>query len=153
MKHPGWEETIGNRPNYDTLWTPQRLVMLQEKITQLLEGVSEDGRPIVVSIENIAHVLSQVYDTHRPEVGSIYSRYIQNFPENSRNDIREIEDRAINIIVTYVRNEIEIAQNNRRLTIWNSLYGDFNKEGLRAHSNIKIRKRRPNVNMGVPLRY
>ncbi|MDC3332919.1 hypothetical protein OAV62_01625 [bacterium] len=153
MQHPGWSQTVGNRPNYETLWTPDRLGMLQQKITQLLEGVSEDGRPILVPITAIGHVISQVYQSHRPQVGSIYSRYIQMDPEGQRNDIRDIEDRSINIIVSQIRNEMMTIQNNKRLTIWNTVYGDFNKEGLRAHSGIKIRKKRPNVSMGIGMRY
>ena len=153
MKHSAWQVTIDDKPNYTSMWTSERLGILQRKITQLLEGVSDDGRSIIVPINTIAHVISQVYESYTPQVGSIYSRYIQGEPESSRNDIRDIEDRSINIIVSQIRNEMIVAQNNKRLTIWNTLYGDFNKEGLRAHSNIKIRKRRPNSNMGIPLRY
>ena len=32
---------------------------------------------------------------------------------------------------------------NKKLTIWNTVYGDFNKEGLRGHSQIKIREKHP----------
>ena len=39
-------------------------------------------------------------------------------------------------------NEYEIEENNKKLTIWSTLYGDFNREGLRAHPPIKIRNRR-----------
>ena len=153
MQHVGWAQTVSNRPNYDFLWNDERLIMLQQKITQLLEGVSECGAPIVVPLSTIGHVISQVYQSHRPEVGSIYSRYIQTEPESERNDVRDIEDRTINIITSQIRNEFGIIQNNKRLTIWSTVLGDFNKEGLRGHSGIKIRKKRPNVSMGIAMRY
>lgn len=144
-RYAGYQQTFGDRPNYNMMWSPERLSIIQQKITQLLQGVSEDGRPIVVTLDVIGNVLSSCYSSNRPEVGSIHSRFIQ---EDSppRNDIAEITDRTINIIVSQIKNEMLTAQNNKRLTIWSTVYGDFNKDGLRSHSGIKIRKRRHNVN-------
>ena len=42
-----------------------------------------------------------------------------------------------------LRNQKEMADCNNSLSIWNSLYGDFNEAGLRAHPKIKLRERRP----------
>jgi len=36
-----------------------------------------------------------------------------------------------------------MTENNKKLSIWNSVYGEFNEKGLRAHPPIKIRKKRP----------
>jgi hypothetical protein len=143
MKYPGWGQTVENRPEYTMLWDSNRLGMLQQKITQLLEGVSEDGRPIVVPLTTIGHVISEVYAANSPRIGDIYSRFIHTEPESNRNDVRDIEDRAINIIFSQIKNEMLNEQNNKRLTIWSTVYGDFNAQGLRAHAPIKIRKRRP----------
>jgi hypothetical protein len=141
MKHVGWTGTVDDRMNYNSLWAPARLQLIQQKITQLLQGVRSDGRNIIVPIDVIGNVLSQVYETNSPQVGSIYSRYIQENP--GRNDVRDIVDRSINIIVSQIKNEILNEQNNKRLTIWNTVLGDFNSQGLRAHAPIKIRKKRP----------
>jgi hypothetical protein len=141
-QHVGWSETIKDHPNYCELWGSKKLLQIQQKITQLLEGLRSDGRQIIVPVSTIGNVMSQVYETHRPQVGDIYSRYIQEDVESERNDNRDIVDRTIEIVVTQIRNEYEIAQNNNKLTIWSTLYGDFNKQGLRAHPPIKIRKRR-----------
>lgn len=141
-KYIGWEGTIGGDVNFDFLFEKERMLMYQQKISQLLQGVSPDGRPIIVPLETIGSVLFQCYQTNRPQVGDIYSRFIQEGIETYRNDIAEIVDRTINIIVSQIRNEFEITANNNKLTVWNSLYGDFNKQGLRAHPPIKIRKRR-----------
>jgi hypothetical protein len=145
QKYVGWGETIANRADYDSLWSAKRLQVIQDKITQLLDGVDENGRPIIVPLETIGSVLSEVFQSNRPQVGSIYSRYIQMEPESNRNDIRDIIDRTINIIVSQVKNELLTIQNNQRLTIWNTVYGDFNKEGLRQHAPIKIRKKHPQL--------
>ena len=32
---------------------------------------------------------------------------------------------------------------NNTLDIWNTVYGDFNKAGLRAHPKIKLREKHP----------
>ncbi len=141
-KYVGWESTINDNRTYQFLWNPDRLRIYQQKITQLLEGTSPDGRPIVVPIETISNVLFQCFESNKPQVGDIYSRYIQGETESHRNDVRDIVDRAINIIVNQITTEYEMITNNQKLTVWNTLYGDFNKEGLRAHPPIKIRKRR-----------
>lgn len=142
-RYVGWESTEQREPDYAFLWEESRLKQIQQKITQLLMGVEPNNRPIVVTLEVIGNVLSSVVDSYQPQVGSILSRYIQNDPEGTRDDVREIVDRTINIIVTTVRNEMETIQQNKRLTVWNTVYGENNPEGLRAHSAIKLKERRP----------
>jgi hypothetical protein len=143
MKHIGYDGTVVSDPNYRFLWEPARLLTYQKKITELLQGCSPDGRDIIVPLNVIGNVLSQCYENYQPQVGDIYSRYILPSIENNRNDVRDIVDQMINVVVSQIRNEYETINNNNKLTIWNTLYGDFNKEGLRAHSVIKIRKRHP----------
>lgn len=139
-RYAGWAANAED-PNFKLLFSKDRMLTYQQKITQLLEGVGK-GRPIIVPLDTIGSVLFQCYESNNPQVGDIYSRYIQEGIESQRNDTRDIVDRAINIIVSQIRNEYEITENNRKLTVWNSLYGDFNKQGLRAHAPIKLRKKR-----------
>lgn len=143
MKHIGWGETIGTNDNFKDLWEPSTLARIQVQITQLLEGVHESGNPIIVPIDTIANVLSQCYESNVPTIGDIHSRFIITNGQQSQNEVRNIIDRTVNIITTQIRNEYEIAQNNNKLSIWSTLYGDFNKEGLRAHAPLKVRKKRP----------
>ena len=138
-----WGNAAATSQNYQQLWDESRLRMIQQKLTQLLDGVSPDGRPIIVPIDTIGNVMYQCYKTNRPKVGDIYSRYIISGIEDTRNDIRDITDRAINIIMSQIRNEYDIIESNRKLTVWNTVLGDFNKEGLRSHAPIKIRKGGP----------
>lgn len=142
--NPGWSKYVGwevsQNPNLQFLFDKDRMLTYQRKITELLQGVREDGRPILVPLDTIGNVLFQCYQTNQTTTASIYSKYIQ---PQQRNDITMIVDRAINIIVTQIRNEYEMAENNRKLTIWDSVLGDFNKHGLRAHPPIKIRKGGP----------
>lgn len=151
MQHVGYEQTIQDRPNYNMMWSPERLAIIQQKITQLLEGVSEDGRPIIVTLPVIGNVLSSCYQSNTPSVGSIYSRFIQPDAE-PRNDVAMITDRTINIIVSQIKNEYLTIQNNKKLTIWNTVRGDFNPVGLRSHAPIKIQKRR-HLSMNTAMNY
>jgi hypothetical protein len=138
-KFVGYDATVAASSNFQYLWEPERMKMYQQKITQLLEGVGPNGRPIIVPLDKIGSVLYTCFETNKPTIGDIYSRYI--IPE-TREDIAQIVDRMINIIVSTIRNEFENNANNQRLTVWNSLLGDFNEQGLRAHAPIKLRKNR-----------
>jgi hypothetical protein len=78
----------------------------------------------------------------RPNIGDIYTK--DTIPlDQSRNDIREINNQTINVIVCAIRDEVDTIENNKKYSIWSSLYGDFNKHSLRAHPPIKIRRRNP----------
>lgn len=143
QKYVGWEQTIYNNENYKYLFSEERLKIIQDKIHQILRGVRRDGRPILVSLDSIAAVLTQVMNSNNPRIGSIYSRYIQPDPEAHRNDLQQLVDRTIEIITTQIITEQKLDENNKELTIWDTLYGDFNRRGLRQHSSIKIRNRHP----------
>ncbi len=142
-KYVGWGQTAQDRVDYNSLWTPDQLHLIQDKITQLLQGVDAENRPIIVPLETIGSVMSNIYAANSPEVGSIYSRYIQLEGEATRNDIRDIIDRTINVIVSGIRTEILMEQYNKKISVWSTLYGDFNSQKLRQHAPIKIRKKTP----------
>tara|TARA_B110000211_G_C14031905_1_gene532534 strand:+ start:47 stop:520 length:474 start_codon:yes stop_codon:yes gene_type:complete len=113
--------------------------IISEKISQLLEGVDEEGHKLVVPNDTITHVMSNVYENHNPNVGCIHSRY----NDENKNHIQNMIDEVIGIISNTVRNELEIEKNNKKLNIWTTVLGDFNTEGLRSHSKIKLRENRP----------
>jgi hypothetical protein len=142
QQHVGYYTSISEDPNYAFLWSPQRLQLIQSKITQLLEGVHPENRPILVPIPTISSVMSSLYHARRPGIGDIYSIAIQ--PQD-RDDIRDIIDQTINVIVSQIRNEYKTREMNSKLTVWNSLLGDFNTQGIRSHSQIKVNNRRPKL--------
>nr|QBK85401.1 MAG: hypothetical protein LCIVAC01_02100 [Iridovirus LCIVAC01] len=141
-RHVGWANTTADNPCYKELFSKQNLNQMSDKITELLQGVNPKGRSIIVPKDQIAHVISQVFTDNRPKIGDIHTRYIIGGTEETRNDVRDIIDRSINTIVTQIRNQMETAECNKKLTIWTTVLGDFNRHGLRSHSFIKIRKRR-----------
>lgn len=136
-----FEET--GDPVITFLLSPENIKPIQNKLTQLLQGVHPEGKKIVVSENVISSVLSQIYsDWHGTNVGCIYSRYIQN-DEKDRDDIRDMIDMTIETIYSNIRDEFAIEDNNKKLTIWTSVRGDFNKHGLMPHDTIKLNRKRP----------
>lgn len=144
LKNAGWQETSMSNPYYCELWATENLQRMQMKINQLLIGCGPQKQDVIVPLNIIASVITSVYNSKSPaSLGDPYSRFIIPSEESDRNDIQSIIDRTIEIVVTSVRNEYETARNNQKLSIWATLRGDFNKEGLRSHSKIYTRDRRP----------
>jgi hypothetical protein len=114
--------------------------IISRKVTELTMGVDPQNRPIVVPEKNICSVMSQIYQAFRPAVGSIYSRYIVPTDEPD-SYVQNMIDQVIEIIVSDIRNNLGIEQHNATLTAWTTVLGDFNTQGLRSHSIIKIRER------------
>lgn len=110
---------------------------ISNKITLLLDGVDEQKRDIIVPDKRIFEVMNTVYSSYNYPTGfdtkiSKYD-YIQNM-------IGEVIMRT----VYDVKNTLGYEQCTNKYTIWSTLYGDFNKEQVRAHAPIKIQKNRPN---------
>ena len=140
IKHVGYEQ---NNVCIKAYFNKGTVKMISKKITELLKGVAEDNRPIIVPDKTICSVMSDIYDSYRPPTGDIYSRY--NIPSgiDSDNYVKSMIEQVIEVITSDVRNNLGMEQNNKKLTIWTTLYGDFNKHGLQQHPEIKIRKRHP----------
>jgi len=143
MANVGWDVTADQNEQLDYLYSDSNLDQLSKTITSALQGVDPYNRNIIVSKENIASVLSNVYRFGtRQNIGDIHSRFI--IPQSQpRCDIRSINNQTMNIIISQIKNQTEMETNNKKLTVWSTLLGDFNKEGLRSHAPIKIRRNHP----------
>lgn len=143
MAYVGWNATSSGDKTLEYLFSEANLTALQGQIADALVGVDPQGRRIMMALDKIANVLTNVYqNSTRTHVGDIHSRYI--VPQDqSRCDPREINNVTVNIIVRSIRDEYETIANNKKLTIWTTVLGDFNKEGLRSHPPIKIRRKHP----------
>jgi hypothetical protein len=139
----GWENTSAGDCGYDTLFSGENIQAISEAVSRALEGVDPQQKTIVVAPDRIVQVLSNMYqNSTRPQIGDIHSRYI--IPQaQPRCDLRSVINQTINVIVRSIRDEIETTENNKKLSVWSTVYGDFNKEGLRAHGPIKIRRKHP----------
>ena len=138
MKHVGFTSS----DCLDALFSPANIHMMSNKITELLMGVNKKNRPIIVPDKTICSVMSAVYENFRPETGDIYARY--NIPgDGVQSYVQRMIDETINIITADVKNNLGMEAHNKSLSIWTTVFGDFNKHGLRSHPIIKIRERKP----------
>lgn len=53
-----------------------------------------------------------------------------------------IINQVVEFMAEYIKSEYEINANNKRFSAWSALYG-ANDTGLRAHSQLKLREKRP----------
>ena len=148
FRYVGWEKSQCPNPGLEWLFSNENLNIVSKKITQLLQGVHPEGRDIIVPHDKIAHVFSQFLNnepTNR-ELGDIYTRYnIINPQQNC--PIESIIERSISVIVDDISNQFGMIENNKKLTIWTTILGDFNKHGLNSYSQSQItgaiRRKRP----------
>jgi len=140
LAHVGYQQNAATRQ----MFSIENLNKMSRKITQLLSGIEPSGRPIVIPKETIGSVLSNILvNSGAITTGDIYSRY--NIPSNQpQNTIAYIQDQAIETIVSSVRADYQMRAVNSKLTAWTTVLGDFNEQGLRSHSIIKIQEKRPN---------
>ena len=140
MRYTGYTQSA---ECFRKLYNPKNIKNMSKTITQLLAGVDRHNRPIIVPDKTICHVISQIYDTYRPETGDIYSRYV--IPNDNTFDsyVQDIISQSIEVITSSVRNNLEMEENNEKLTIWTTVYGDFNAHQLRQHAPIKVLNKRP----------
>lgn len=123
---------------------------ISKRITEHLNGVDEQGRNIIVPNDTIKNVMSSIYQNYVPQVGDIFTRL--NIPngvyvggsthQTARNDYDYMIHQVISLIVTDVKNNIEVDRQNKKLTIWTTVLGESNAHGLRSHAPIKIRERK-----------
>ena len=116
--------------------------LISKKVTELTRGVRADNKSIIVPNENIASVMSNIQSNYRPETGDIYTRY--NIPSATPfNMFQRMIDMTIGVIVNDIKVNIGMEQCNSKLSIWTTVYGDFNPHGLRQHAPItSIRKKK-----------
>jgi len=142
MRHVGWQEQSSCVTEY---YSKETLNTISRKVTELLQGVDPQNRPIIVPDHIISNVMDSVYNTFRPETGDIYARY--NIPsseqDSSESYVQNMIDQTIQIITADVKNNLEMEECNSKLSIWTTVLGDFNEAGLQSHPQIKIRNKRP----------
>ena len=141
LKHVGYTEE--DNPCIQKYFSVTTIKIIQQKVTELTLGVDPDNRPIQVSEDVICNVMSQIYDSFKPAVGDIFTRY--NIPTGSTSVsyVDDMINQVIEVIVSDIRNTTMMEENNKKLTAWTTLLGDFNEHNLRSHSIIKVQNKRP----------
>jgi hypothetical protein len=139
-RYVGWDSNseLSNR-----FFSDENLEKIKKILYEKLKCVRTDRRPIIVTERVITHVMSQLYENYRPQLGDIYTIYT--IPaEQPRDDVQLLNDMTIETIVSNITSEIHMEEANKKLTIWTTVLGDFNEHGLRQHPIIKINKK--NIN-------
>jgi hypothetical protein len=135
QRYVGWQVT---ESEFDRkFFSKETVAYINSKLFSLLKCLRKDGRPIVVNSDVIINVMSTAYETYRPQLGNGYFMYTQP-QETPRNDFETLTDIVIEIVYNNIKTEYEMQEENKKLTIWNSVLGDFNQHGLRQHSILKI---------------
>lgn len=139
MRYVGYTENNADIKEYFSSNTVRKI---SKVVTRLLQGVDPKGRPIIVPDETICNVMSEIYDSYRPQTGDIFTRYV--VPNGQSEDyIQKMINQVIEIITNDVKVNLGMEEWNSKLSIWSTLYGDFNSQGLRQHPPIKILRKRP----------
>lgn len=139
-RYVGYED---NNPVLKQLYSPENINIMSKKITQLLQGVDVRNRPIIVPNKTIINILDSVYQSFRPQTGDIFTRYIIPTGLNSDDYTTSIVNQTIEIIYSEVKTNIEMEQNNKKLSVWTTVLGDFNDNQLRSHAPIKVLNKHP----------
>ena len=140
-----YNKFVGYEQNQDLndFFTQDTVRLISNKVSELLQGVHPENKRIVVPDKSIVAVMNQVYTNFRAPVGDIYSRYHIMDQNKTQYYTDNMIDQVIETITSYVRNTMAIEENNSRLTIWNTVYGDFNSHRLRRYTTIKTKQKRP----------
>ena len=140
-RYAGYRDTSESyQKNYYNINTVN---LISRKLTELLKGVHPSGRPILIPNETIINIMDGVYQNFRPQTGDIFSRY--NIPNgfNSDDYITNMIDQTIEIIYSQVKTDLEMEENNKKLSVWTTVLGNFNDQGLRSHAPIKVLNNHP----------
>ena len=140
IKHVGYSD---NNPCIKKYFDISTIRTISHKVTELLQGVDPQNRPIVVPNKTIYSVMNDIYNSYRPPTGDIFSRYIIPSGTSSESYVQNMIDQVIEVITSDVRNNLGMDECNKKLSIWTTVYGDFSEHGLRQHAPIKIRKKHP----------
>ena len=141
MRYVGWKES--EYPFSRQLFSDATIKIIRNILYDKLKCVRSDGRPIIVADKVITHVMSQIYENFNPQLGDIYT--LLNIPASEpRDDMKLLINLIVETIFTNISSEIQMEEQNKRLTVWTTVLGDFNEHGLRGYAPIKINEK--NIN-------
>jgi hypothetical protein len=72
--------------------------IISKKLTQLLQGVDEQNRPIIIPDKNISFVMSDIYQSYRPPTSDIYGRLNVPTGNSTWSYVQDMIDQVIEVI-------------------------------------------------------
>ena len=136
-QYVGWDTITVWNPLTQKLFTKTTVHVIQQKVADYLTGVDANGRRIIPSDRVVITALFGIFREHAPRTGDIYGRFLV-VDESKRDDYAYIVDKTISLLVQGIRDDLGMAEQNQKLTIWTTVLGDFNEHGLRQHPPLKI---------------
>ncbi len=151
LKFIGWSANQLNCKDvhcgqYSDLFKQETVNYIQREVSNYLTPLT--GRPVVVDDRQIREMITSVWNVESVRPAGIFTKDTFNnvgtqWERPAQTPFKRIVEIVIQSITSQIRNLREMADCNNSLSIWNSLYGDFNPAGLRAHPKIKLREKRP----------
>ena len=141
IRYVGW--SVSEQDFDKEFFSRATIEYISDKLYDLLKCLRKDKRPIKVSERVITSVMDDMYGTYRPQLGNMYTM-LTIPPAEPRDDMQTLRDMVVEVVFNTIKTEYEIEENNRGLTVWTTVLGDFNKHGLRQYSTIKINEK--NIN-------
>ena len=144
MRFVGWDQGGYMGTCAKQYFSKDTIDMISKKVTELTMGVDKENRPIIVPDEQICNVMSQVFISNKPKIGDIYTVFI--IPDSApRNDVQLMIDRTIEIITNNIKTTLGMDQWNQSLSIWDTVLGDFNRQGIQQTPRgfAKINRKHP----------
>jgi hypothetical protein len=138
----GWNQRTSWDPLTTMLFSQKTLKIIRDKVSEYTIGVDPKGRRIIPSDNVITTALYGVFENYHPATGDIYGKYLV-VDMSTRDDYAAIVDQTISLIVRGITTELGMIEQNNKLSIWDTVLGDFNSKGLRSHPPLKIRENRP----------
>jgi|UniRef100_A0A6C0KGU9 hypothetical protein len=136
-QYVGWNTISDWNPLTQKLFTKTTVNMIAQKVADYLTGVDANGRRIIPSERVVISALFGIFKEHVPRTGDIYGKFLV-VDDSKRNDYAYIVDKTISLLVQGIRDDLGMAEQNQKLTIWTTVLGDFNEHGLRQHPPLKI---------------
>ena len=136
-QYVGWDTITVWNPLTQKLFTKTTVHVIQQNVADYLTGVDANGRRIIPSDRVVITALFGIFREHAPRTGDIYGRFLV-VDESKRDDYAYIVDKTISLLVQGIRDDLGMAEQNQKLTIWTTVLGDFNEHGLRQHPPLKI---------------
>lgn len=142
--HVLWDNSM-NPETYNALFAQPTVDYISQQVTNHITPIV--GKTFKVSDEEIRGIITSVWNAESGgNRADIYTQDTFNLPQD--NTVADY-NRIINIVVQAIVNQISVTMEmekcNDNLDIWNQVYGDFNKAGLRAHPKIKLREKHPQL--------
>jgi hypothetical protein len=145
MRNVGWSSDIDipGKNMYQFLYAQETVNFISKTVLKHLSPICKN---ITIHDEQIREMTNSVWQAEKGrDTANIFTKDTFELGGNSNNNnfYNRIVGITIQSIISQIRDQHEMAEVNNSLNIWNSLYGDFNEAGLRAHPKIKLRENHP----------